>query len=161
MIERTLVVLKPDAVKRGLVGRIISRLEDAGLKIVGMNMRQADDQLVLDHYDDLEGRIGKEAFAAVCRYVQSGPVVAIALEGDGAVAVVRKLVGATAPAEAAPGTIRGDLCHQGWRSPGDIRAIFNLIHASGTPGEAAEELALWFDEADLHAYAAADEEFAF
>ena len=124
-------------------------------------MRVADDTLVMDHYDDLEGRIGKEALDAVCQYVQSGPVVAIALEGDGAVAVVRKLVGATASADAAPCTIRGDLCHQGWRAPDDVRAVFILVHASGTPGEATEELALWFDDSELYAYAVADEEFAF
>ena len=142
MIEQTLVVLKPDALERGLIGEIIGRLERAGLGIVRLQMRTIDDAMARAHYSDLEERIGTEAFEAVCRYVESGPVVAMAVEGDGAVAVVRKLVGSTMPADAAPGTIRGDLCHVGRGSAGV--AVRNLVHASGTPDEARAELELWF-----------------
>jgi len=158
MTERTLIVLKPDAVKRGLVGKITSRFEDAGLKIVAVRLTMMDDALARRHYDDLEERIGATAFAAVCQYMQSGPVVAMALEGaDGTVAVVRKLVGATFPSDAAPGTIRADLCHQGKRADGT--AVQNLIHASGAVDEAQRELALWFGSADLFDYPRADEAF--
>jgi len=159
MIEHTLVLLKPDAVRRGLIGRITARLEDAGLKIVGCRMAMVDDDLARRHYSDLEQRIGSAAFAAVCRYMQSGPVVAMAIEGDGAVAVVRKMIGPTFPSDAAPGTIRGDLCHQGRRAEGDGRAVFNLVHASGSPDEAAQELALWFEPEQLFSYTRLDEEF--
>jgi len=156
-IERTLVVLKPDALFRGLVGRIVQRLEDAGLKIVALRLTQADDALARAHYADLEARIGTAAFEAVCRYLTAGPVVAIAIEGDGAVAVVRKLVGATFPSDAAPGTIRGDLCHQGRRQPGEGAAVFNLVHASGSPDEAQQELSLWFADTELFSYNRLDE----
>ncbi|MCL2783805.1 MAG: nucleoside-diphosphate kinase [Propionibacteriaceae bacterium] len=157
MTERTLILLKPDAVQRGLVGRITTRLEDVGLKIVGLRMTAIDDALARQHYSDLEERIGTSAFEAVCRYMQSGPVVAMAIEGcDGTVAVVRKMVGATFPSDAAPGTIRGDLCHQGRRLPDDARAVYNLIHASGTVDEAVLELRLWFGD-DLFEYTRGDD----
>lgn len=160
MIERTLVLLKPDAVKRGLAGRITARFEDAGLKIVGCRMTMVDDDLARRHYSDLEERIGPAAFAAVCGYMQSGPVIAMALEGDGAVAAVRKMIGATFPSDAAPGTIRGDLCHQGRRAADDGRAVFNLVHASGSPAEAEQELALWFAPEQVFNYTRLDAEFA-
>jgi len=144
MIEQTLVVLKPDAAERGLIGEIVQRLERAGLGIGRLQMRTIDDAMARAHYADLEQRIGTVAFEAVCQYMQSGPVVAMVVEGDGAVAVVRKLVGATMPADAAPGTIRGDLCHVG-RGLADV-AVQNLVHASGTLDEARAELALWFGE---------------
>ena len=144
MIEQTLVVLKPDAIERGLVGEIVGRLERAGLAIVRLQMRTIDDAMARAHYNDLEQRIGTEAFEAVCQYMESGPVVAMTVEGDGAVAVVRKLIGSTMPSDAAPGTIRGDLCHVG-RSSAAV-AVRNLVHASGTPDEARAELELWFGE---------------
>ncbi|MCL2735017.1 MAG: nucleoside-diphosphate kinase [Propionibacteriaceae bacterium] len=162
MTERTLVLLKPDAIQRGLVGRIIARLEDAGLKIVAMRMTTMDEDLTRRHYADLEERIGAPAFAAVARYVQSGPVLAMAVEGHDAVPVVRKLIGATVPAQAAPGTIRADFCHHGPLTiDGEIRPIRNLIHASGSPEEAAYELALWFTEDQVIEYATANEQFTF
>lgn len=159
MIERTLVLLKPDALQRGLVGRIINRLEDAGCKIVGCQMRLVDDDLARRHYSNLEQRVGADVFATVIRYMRSGPIIALAIEADGAVATVRKLVGATFPSQAAPGTIRGDWCHQGGRAAGDPRAVFNLVHASGSPDEAAAELSLWFGPDQTFAYTRADEAF--
>jgi len=162
MTETTLVLLKPDALARGLSGRILARLEDAGLKIVGARMAQIDDALARDHYDDLEERIGTEAFAGVCRYMQSGPVIALAIQGCDAVPVVRKLIGATFPSQAAPGTIRGDLCHHGARTvDGQAQTIYNLVHASGSPEEAEREVALWFGPDELFAYARLDEGLTF
>jgi len=145
MLQQTLVVLKPDAVERGLMGQIISRLERASLKITRMQMRRIDYDFAHAHYGDLEPRIGTEAYEAVCRFMQSGPVVAMQVEGDGAVAVVRKLIGSTMPADAAPGTIRGDFCHMGKQT--GAQAVLNLVHASGTVDEAEAELTLWFGEA--------------
>ncbi|MCL2490952.1 MAG: nucleoside-diphosphate kinase [Propionibacteriaceae bacterium] len=159
MIEKTLVLLKPDAVKRGLLGRILARFEDAGLKVVGLRMTMVDDALARRHYADLESRIGADAFASVIQFMQSGPVVAMALEGDGAVAVVRKLIGSTFPSDAAPGTVRGDFCHAGRRGDGDARAVANLVHASGSPDEAATELSLWFTPDQYLAYALPSEQF--
>jgi len=159
MIERTLVLLKPDAVKRGLMGAILARFENAGLKVIGLRMTDVDDDLARRHYSDLEARIGTDAFASVVQFMQSGPVVAMALEGDGAVAVVRKLIGSTFPSEAAPGTVRGDFCHAGRRAAGDTRAVANLIHASGSPDEAATELTLWFTPAQFVAYQRLDDGF--
>jgi len=158
MIERTLVLLKPDAVKRNLMGRILARFEDAGLKVVGLRMQMVDDALARRHYGDLEARIGAAAFASVIKFMQSGPVVAMALEGDGAVAVVRKLIGSTFPSEAAPGTVRGDFCHAGRRAEGDVRAVANLVHASGSVDEAAAELAIWFAPDQFVGYSLPNEE---
>jgi len=159
MIEQTLVLLKPDAVKRGLMGRILARFEDAGLKVVSLRMQMVDDDLARRHYGDLEARIGADAFASVIKFMQSGPVVAMALEGDGAVAVVRKLIGSTFPSDAAPGTVRGDFCHAGRRGIGDTRAVANLVHASGSPDEADAELALWFTADQYVDYGLPNEEF--
>jgi nucleoside-diphosphate kinase len=157
MIQSTLVLLKPDAVKRGLVGRVVQRLEEAGLKIIGCYMATMDDEQVGRHYRDLEERIGAETFAAVSAYVQSGPIVALAVQGCQAVTAVRKLVGATFPSEASPGTIRGDFAHQGRRP--SVKPVCNLIHASGTLEDAAYELDLWFPPTKLFTYKRADEEF--
>ena len=145
MIQRTLIVLKPDALERGLVGEIIGRLERCGLKLLAIQMREIGDALARAHYDDLEARIGSNAYSAVIDYMTSGPVIAMVVEGDGAVPVVRKLIGATFPVDAAPGTVRGDFCHEG--PSGDGRAMRNLIHASGTHEDAVRELALWFGDA--------------
>ncbi|MCL2470603.1 MAG: nucleoside-diphosphate kinase [Propionibacteriaceae bacterium] len=162
MAQRTLVILKPDAVQRGLVGRIIQRLEDAGLKIVGTRMTMVDDALARKHYSDLEERIGAPAFEAVVDYVKSGPVLALAVEGCEAVAVVRKLIGATSPRDANPGTVRGDFCHHSPKPDQiPVRAIFNLVHASGSAEEAEQELALWFDDTDIYTYATCAQGFTF
>src|SRR2546427_8777266 len=106
-LERTLVVLKPDAVARGLVGRVIQRFEDAGLKIVGVKMALLDDEMTRKHYFDLEERYGKTIYDINATAMQRGPVIAMVLEGVEAVANVRKLVGSTYPNEAPAGTIRG------------------------------------------------------
>lgn len=156
-LERTLVVLKPDAVARGLVGRIVQRFEDAGLKIVGIRMAVMDDEFTRQHYFDLEQRLGAAVYRANARAMQAGPVIAMVLAGVEAVANVRRLVGGTYPNEAPPGTIRGDFAHQSkaYCIERD-KAVANLVHASGNLDEAKHEVRLWFpDEAqfDYHTLA--------
>lgn len=159
-IERTLVVFKPDAVSRGLVGRLTSRFEDAGLKIVGIKMKQIDAEFAGRHYFDLAERRGQSVFDAMVEFMGSSPVVALVLEGVDAVPNVRRLVGATIPSDAAPGTIRGDFSHQTQAWGVDRgKAIPNLVHASGNAEEAAMEVGLWFAEGELFSYQTAAERF--
>ena len=139
-VERTLVILKPDAVQRGLVGEIITRLERRGLRIAGLKLLQVSDELARKHYAVHDG---KPFFPGLIRFITSGPVVVMALEGKDAVAVTRATMGATAPGKAAPGTIRADFAM-------DIG--YNLVHGSDGPETAAQELALWFDESELVSY---------
>ena len=151
--ERTLVVLKPDAVVRGLAGRIIQRFEDASLKIIGMKMREIDADFARKHYFDLEERHGSDVYDATVDFMQRGPVLAFVIEGGEAVATVRKLVGSTYPNEAEPGSIRGDFAHRS-RSVADVtgKAVANLVHASGNHEEAEYEVNLWFDKSELFEY---------
>lgn len=134
MTERSLVLIKPDGVQRLLVGRVIARFEDKGLKLVGLKLVQVDRALAEEHY-----AIHRERpfFAGLVEFITSSPLVAMAVEGPNAIAVVRAMVGATRPWEAAPGTIRGDFA---------LEVSQNLIHASDGPETAATELALWFPE---------------
>jgi nucleoside-diphosphate kinase len=158
--ERTLVVLKPDAVARGLAGRIIQRFEDAALKIIGMKMREIDADFARRHYFDLEERLGPVVYNATASFMQKGPVIAFVVEGEDAVATVRKLVGPTYPNEAQPGTIRGDFAHQAKAVAITTgKAVANLVHASGNPDEAKYEVNLWFDEAELFDYKSAADLF--
>ena len=140
MTERTLVLVKPDGVQRLLVGRIVGRFEDRGLKIVGLKLVRVDRSLAERHY---AVHAGKPFFEGLLAFITSGPLVAMVLEGPQAIAVVRSMVGATRPAEAAPGTIRGDLA---------LETAQNLIHASDGPETAAAEVALWFGADELLAY---------
>ncbi|MCP3917085.1 MAG: nucleoside-diphosphate kinase [bacterium] len=134
-MERTLVLLKPDAVQRGLVGTILSRFEAKGLKLIGMKMQTFPEDLLRKHYD-----VHKERpfFAGLVEYMGSGPVVALAIEGKDAIAVVRRMVGKTNCREADPGTIRGDF---------GMSFSNNLVHASDGTDTAAFELGLWFSDA--------------
>ncbi|HXI46417.1 MAG TPA: nucleoside-diphosphate kinase [Candidatus Acidoferrales bacterium] len=140
MTERTLVLLKPDAVQRLLVGPLLGRFEARGLKIVGLKLVAVSRDLAERHY-----AIHREKpfFGGLVAFITSSPLVAVALEGPNAIAVVRSMVGATRPHEAAPGTIRGDLA---------LETAQNLVHASDGPETAATELALWFDPDELHGY---------
>ena len=133
-MERTFVILKPDAVQRGLVGEIILRFERRGLKLVAMKMLQVSDELAQEHY---AVHAERPFFKGLIEYITSSPVVASVLEGTGAIGVVRSTVGATKPAEAAPGTIRADF---------GLEIGRNLVHASDGPDTAASEIALWFGE---------------
>jgi nucleoside-diphosphate kinase len=151
--ERTLVVLKPDAVTRGLAGRIIQRFEDASLKIIGMKMRQIDADFTRRHYFDLEQRLGSRVYDATAAFMQRGPVIAFVVEGEDAVTTVRKIVGSTYPNEAQPGSIRGDFAHQSKAiAVATGKAVANLVHASGNLEEAKYEVDLWFDQAELFDY---------
>jgi nucleoside-diphosphate kinase len=138
--ERTLVILKPDGVQRGLVGPILSRLEARGLKIVGLKLVQVSQELAARHYAEHEG---KPFYPGLLKYITSAPVIVACIEGTSAVQMVRNTVGATNPLNATPGTIRGDFALDIGR---------NLIHASDAPATADRELALWFDEPELVAY---------
>jgi len=161
-LERTLVLFKPDAVARGLVGRLIQRFEDAGLKIIGMTMRQIDDDLVRRHYFDIEERHGRSVFDALAGFLPQGPVVAMVLEGAEAVANVRRIVGPTFPDQAAPGTIRGDFAHHSKAyTEATHKAVANLVHASGNQTEAKYEVDLWFGDDELHTYETLAERFTF
>jgi nucleoside-diphosphate kinase len=161
-IERTLVLLKPDAVARGLAGRLIQRFEDAGLKIVGVKMRQIDADLAKRHYFDLEERFGKSVFDVTANFMQSGPVMALVLEGAEAVANVRKLVGNTFPNQAPAGTIRGDFAHTSKAyTEAQHKVVANLIHASGNVEEAKYEVDLWFGQEELFEYQTVAERYTF
>ena len=140
-MERTFIILKPDAVQRALVGAITERLERRGLRIVGMKLMQVDEALANEHYAEHAER---PFFGSLIEYITSGPVVAMAIEGPSAIALVRRTVGATAPLDAEPGTIRADY---------GLEIGRNLIHASANEADAARELALWFDEGETLAYA--------
>lgn len=154
MIERTLILLKPDAVQRCLMGEIISRFEKVGLKIVGMKMVWADKELAMKHYtEDITIRRGEHVRTKLLKFITEGPVVAICLEGIEAIEVVRKLIGDTQPKTAMPGTIRGDYAHMTYTySDANNKAIPNLIHASGNKEDAKVEIPLWFTDKELHSY---------
>ncbi|HEY8238020.1 MAG TPA: nucleoside-diphosphate kinase [Candidatus Limnocylindrales bacterium] len=140
MTERTLVLVKPDGVQRLLVGRILGRFEERGLKLVGLKLMHVDRALAERHY---AVHREKPFFEGLLAFITSAPLVALALEGPNAIAMVRSMVGATRPHEAAPGSIRGDLA---------VETAQNLVHASDGAETAAAELALWFEPGELFDY---------
>ncbi len=155
-MERTLIILKPDAVKRGIVGEVLSRFERAGLKIVGTKMLQPNYDQYYHHYENIGkmvSRRGKEAFDITLEFMEEGPVIAVVLEGIGSAGLVRKMVGDTEPFKAAPGTIRGDYAHMGFEHSNKEKiGVPNIIHASGDAKEAEEEIDHWFAESELYSY---------
>ena len=159
-VERTLLLLKPDAVARGLIGRVLARFEDNLLKVVASKMVWMDADLTRRHYFDLEERFGPAVYNAMAEFMQSGPVVAFVLEGVEAVACTRKLVGSTYPDQAPPGTIRGDFAHmsKGYANERGI-AVANLVHASGNVEEAAYEIGVWFGKDEIHEYPSVADRF--
>ena len=148
-MERTLVIVKPDGVQRGLIGQILGRIEARGLKLAGLKMIAVPRELAERHYAVHQG---KPFYAGLIEYITSAPVVVAVYEGKDAVAVVRSTVGATNPAQAAPGTIRGDLALEIGR---------NLIHASDGPETARQEVALWFEASELLSWERADDRWIF
>ena len=153
MIERTLVLLKPDAVQRGLMGRILSRLEDVGFKVVGAKMVWMDEEFGKKHYFDVAERRGEKVLKVLLEFMTIGPVMAFCVEGVNAVENLRKIVGTTEPKSAQPGTIRGDFSHVSFAYADDKEmGIKNLIHASGNSEEAKYEIGLWFKPEELHSY---------
>jgi nucleoside-diphosphate kinase len=132
--ERTLVLIKPDAVRRGLVGRIIARFEQKGLTMVAANLRTMDAALADEHYAD---HVDKPFYPPLKTFMTSGPLLSMVLEGDEAIEVVRALIGSTDGRKAAAGTIRGDL---------SLSNRENLVHASDSPESSKREIGLWFPE---------------
>ncbi|HKB19800.1 MAG TPA: nucleoside-diphosphate kinase [Gaiellaceae bacterium] len=131
--ERTLVLIKPDAVRRGLAGEILRRFELRGLEIRDARLLTVDRALAEEHYAE---HAAKPFYGELVEFITSGPTLALVLEGEGAIVTVRTTMGATNPADAGPGTIRGDLA---------LAMPDNLVHGSDSPESAAREIALWFD----------------
>ena len=144
MIEKSFVMMKPDAVSRRLMGPILNRFEEKGLKIVALKLRTVDEELAKDHYGE---HSDKPFFDGLISYITSYPVLTMVVEGDEAISVIRKMVGSTNPKEAAVGTIRGDYGLDTGR---------NIIHASDAPGSAKREIALFFDEEEICDYSMSD-----
>ena len=138
--ERTLVLVKPDGVQRGLTGEIVGRLESTGLQIIGMKLMMISEDLASRHYAE---HTEKPFYRGLVSFITSSPVVALALEGPSAIATIRQVMGVTDPADAAPGSIRGDL---------GIDMGRNLIHGSANSEDAAREVALFFDDSELISY---------
>ena len=151
MLERTLILLKPDAVDRGIIGEIITRFERVGAKIIGMKMLVSEKDTAEQHYtEDLARRRGEDVRRLMIAMLTSGPIVALALEGVDIIAIVRKMIGATQPFEAAPGTIRGDYAHISYRYADEKKiGVFNLVHASDSIENANAEIAVWFKSEEL------------
>ena len=138
--EQTFIAIKPDGVQRGLVGKIIQRFEEKGFKLCAMKMLTASEEHLKNHYADLAG---KGFFNGLVKYMASGPVVAMVWSGQGAVLTGRKMLGATNPADSAPGTIRGDYCIQVGR---------NICHGSDSVESAQKEISLWFKDDEISNY---------
>ncbi len=163
MIQQTLVLVKPDGVQRGLIGEVIKRFEQRGLKIVALKLVKINKDLAKKHYtDDITKRRGKKVRDMLLDYVTSGPVVAMAIEGVDCIENVRKICGTTEAKAALPGTIRGDFCHISF-AHADEKSIptKNIVHASGNEEEAKAELALWFSVDEINDYKRVEEEFVF
>ncbi len=187
MMERTLVLVKPDGVYRSLIGKVIEVFEDAGLKIVALKMLKPSKEMVEKHYaadeewlksvgskniaaykekgievkeSDIE--IGKKVRQQLLDYLTGKPVVAMVVEGNNAVFVVRKLIGSTEPRTAEGGTIRGKYTSDSYDlADANGRAVKNIVHASGKPDEAKREISIWFDDAEIVNYKRADEDIIY
>ena len=162
-VQKTLIVFKPDAVQRGIVGEILTRFERVGLKIVATKMIAPTKEHYHTHYEEIGKMItrrGQDTFDITLEMMVQGPVIAMVLEGVEAVELVRKLVGTTEPKSALPGTIRGDFSHMSFGyADAEGKGIPNLIHASGDPDEAAEEINHWFSDTELYDYTSLNEKF--
>lgn len=169
MVQKTLVLVKPDGVKRNLIGEIIKRFEERGLKVTNLEMLTAGEDLLAKHYQldnrdyilglghvDVTGWTDEQkeekyqksykVIQALQQFMMTGPIVKIVLEGEDAVPLVREIVGKTDPSAAEKGTIRGDFGEDSFaKADEEHRAVYNLIHASGTPEEAEQEISLWFE----------------
>ncbi len=162
-VQKTLVVFKPDAVQRGIVGEILTRFERVGLKIVATKMIAPTKEHYHKHYEEIGQMItrrGQGTFDITLEMMIQGPVIAMVFEGVEAVALVRKLVGTTEPKSALPGTIRGDYSHMSFSyADSEGKGIPNLIHASGDSEEAAKEIDHWFSDDELYDYSVLNEKF--
>ncbi len=136
MTERTLILVKPDGVKRALSGEVLRRIEAKGYTLVAVELTQATPELLAEHYEE---HVGKPFYAPLVEFMLSGPVLAVVAEGERVIEGFRSLAGATDPTTAAPGTIRGDLART-W----DLPVIQNIVHGSDSPESAAREIGIWF-----------------
>lgn len=185
--ERTFVMVKPDGVERGLVGEVIKRFEQRGLRISGLKMVSGAEDVIAKHYTDDEDwlksvgektrssfaakgvemsesdvEIGKRIRAWLMDYIKSGPVVVMVIEGNHAIEIVRKVVGSTEPRTAPAGTIRGDFSIDSYELGDNLqRPVKNLIHASGNRKEAENEIRIWFSEEEIHSYDRSDDKSSF
>lgn len=148
-MEQSLIILKPDAVQRGLVGPIVTRLEQRGLKFAGLKLMHLSVELARQHYAEHEG---KPFYQGLVDYITSGPVVVVAVRGNDVIKIIRTMVGATKPAEAAPGTIRGDF---------GLEIGRNLIHASDAPESGEREVALFFEDSELLEWSRSTDQWVF
>ena len=163
LIQRTLILFKPDAVQRGIVGEILTRFERVGLKIIGTKMIFPNKEHYHKHYEGIGKMVtrrGEKAFDMTLEFMTQGPVIAMVLEGVESVELVRKLVGGTEPKTALPGTIRGDYSHMsfGYADEHNV-GIPNLIHASGSVEEAKQEIERWFADHEIYDYHSPREKF--
>ena len=163
LIQRTLILFKPDAVQRGIVGEILTRFERVGLKIIGTKMIFPNKEHYHKHYEGIGKMVtrrGEKAFDMALEFMTQGPVIAMVFEGVEAVELVRKLVGGTEPKSALPGTIRGDYSHMsfGYADERNV-GIPNLIHASGSIEEAKQEIEHWFSNYEIYDYSSPREKF--
>ena len=163
LIQRTLILFKPDAVQRGFVGEILTRFERVGLKIIGTKMLFPSKEHYHKHYEGIGKMVtrrGEKAFDMALEFMTQGPVIAMVFEGVEAVELVRKLVGGTEPKTALPGTIRGDYSHMsfGYADEHNV-GIPNLIHASGSIEEAKQEISHWFSDFEIYDYTSPREKF--
>ena len=163
LIQRTLILFKPDAVQRGIVGEILTRFERVGLKIIGTKMIFPNKEHYHKHYEGIGKMVtrrGEKAFDMALEFMTQGPVIAMVFEGVEAVELVRKLVGGTEPKTALPGTIRGDYSHMsfGYADEHSV-GIPNLIHASGSVKEAEQEISHWFSDFEIYDYTSPREKF--
>ena len=163
LIQRTLILFKPDAVQRGIVGEILTRFERVGLKIIGTKMIFPNKEHYHKHYEGIGKMVtrrGEKAFDMALEFMTQGPVIAMVLEGVESVELVRKLVGGTEPKAALPGTIRGDYSHMsfGYADEHNV-GIPNLIHASGSVEEAKQEIEHWFTDHEIYDYHSPREKF--
>jgi nucleoside-diphosphate kinase len=159
-METTFCLIKPDGVRRGLLGEILSRFERMGLKIIALKMVTPSQEMAGQHYtyEDIAVRHGEPVRNALIEFIISGPVVVFAVEGVSAIENVRKLCGATEPLKSAPGTIRGDYAHHTFAATKPLGlAVRNLIHASADSKDAERELALWFTSSDYQIYRTNDQ----
>lgn len=186
--EQTLVIIKPDGIQRGLIGEVIKRYEQTGLKLAGLKMLMPDEELVEGHYlidpewrkktgastiesykekgmeppSDNPQEVGERILSVLKKYFTSGPVIAMVWQGMHAVGVVRKITGSTEPVTSDVGTIRGDFTIDSYEvSDRDGRAARNIVHASGDVEEAEKEIALWFKDSELHNYRLVHEEILY
>ncbi len=148
-METTLIILKPDAVQRGLMGRIVSRFEEKGLQIVGMKLMKISQQLAETHY---ESHKGKGFYAGLVKFMTSSPVLVMAVRGNGAITIARNMMGATFGSKANPGTIRGDF---------GVSNSFNLIHGSDSPEAAERELGLFFAKGEVLEFGRAGDQWVY